>query len=109
MRTLSLVFASLLLAAGCSSKPAPAQPKEPEPTPDVVADDACAKEIALECADGMVDGCTNNTTTHHACVASDAKAGPPCEQEIALECADGQIDACLVTPAKAAAHVCIVK
>ncbi|MEJ7600632.1 MAG: hypothetical protein WKG01_22185 [Kofleriaceae bacterium] len=100
----------MLLAAGCSSKPAPAQPKDPEPKPDVVADaNACATEIALECGDGMVDGCTNNTTTHHACVSSEAKAGPPCEQEIALQCAEGQVDACLATPAKAAAHVCIMK
>jgi hypothetical protein len=68
----------------------------------------CATEILLECADGMVDGCTNGTTTDHACVAADAKAGPDCAQEIALQCPDGQMDGCLTTPVMSSTHVCVV-
>ena len=69
----------------------------------------CELEIALQCANGMIDGCLEGKTTVHACVAADAAMGPPCAQEIALECPDGQIDACLQTPASAENHICVVK
>jgi len=69
----------------------------------------CAREIALQCAEGLIDGCLRELTTVHACVPEDAAAGPPCEQELALVCPEGMIDACLVTPAAADHHVCIVK
>ena len=70
---------------------------------------SCEQEIALECANGMVDGCVDGKTTIHVCVAADAAAGPPCEQELALECPADQIDACLMTPAAAQNHICVVK
>ena len=69
----------------------------------------CAQEIALQCANGMTDGCLDGKTSVHACIAADAAMGPPCAQEIALECPEGQIDACLQTPASAENHICVVK
>lgn len=75
---------------------------------------ACAEEIALECAEGSVDGCgvTNEAgdslTLSHICVpASETFAATPCEQEIARVCEDGLVDACSLTPAASALHVCV--
>jgi hypothetical protein len=102
---------ALALAAGCSKK---SDVREPTPDPnatttntDVASPGGCATEIQIVCADGMVDGCSNGTTTDHACVAADAKAGPDCAQEIALECPAGQMDGCLTTPTKSTTHVCV--
>jgi hypothetical protein len=66
----------------------------------------CAQEVALDCPGG-VDGCLDQRTTVHACVATTAQPGPSCSQEIALECPAGEIDACLATPPAAANHLCI--
>ena len=75
---------------------------------------ACAEEIALECAEGAVDGCgvTNEAgdslTLSHICVpASETFAATPCEQEIARECDDGLVDACSLSPAASTLHVCV--
>jgi hypothetical protein len=112
-----LLVASLLVAlAACggsqdsaSTTPAPAVTEPGEPAAGATGPVDCASEIALECGAGMVDGCMAQLTTHHACVAEEASAGPPCEQEIALECPEGQIDACLATPQLATTHVCVAQ
>ena len=67
----------------------------------------CAQEVALQCGEGMTDGCMTQLTTVHACVPADATAGPPCAQEIALQCPEGQTDACMMTPPPAETHVCV--
>ncbi len=68
---------------------------------------SCSNEIALECADGMVDGCGSQLTSVHICMPAEEKASQPCEQEIARECAEGLVDACLMDPPAAATHVCV--
>lgn len=73
------------------------------PTPE-----ACASASKLSCAAGQVDGCTGGLTSVHACVPSDAKAGPPCAQGAALTCASDMTDACGFAPPYASNHVCVV-
>lgn len=68
---------------------------------------SCEQEIALECAEGLVDGCGSSLTTIHICVPADEQASQPCEQEIARECGDGLMDACLMSPPAAQTHVCV--
>lgn len=62
-----------------------------------------------QCPEGMRDGCTGAITTVHACVASDAAAGPACSVEVSRQCPEGQVDACSLTPAIATAHVCVLR
>jgi hypothetical protein len=68
---------------------------------------SCETELALECADGMVDGCSSQLTSVHICMPAEEKASQPCEQEIARECAEGLVDACLMDPPAATTHVCV--
>jgi hypothetical protein len=60
----------LVVVLGCGGKkPAPAPPPaNPEPA---TAGVECAKEIALECPEGQIDGCLKTPVegTTHACVA----------------------------------------
>ncbi len=108
-------FAAALL--GCS-RSAP-DVKEPTPTPDpdqppVQGAAPCEQEIALECPDGMSDGCSRQSddgaplTAYHVCVPAEEQAAQqPCEQEIARECGEGLTDACLLDPPAASSHLCV--
>ncbi|MGE0546612.1 MAG: hypothetical protein AB7O24_09610 [Kofleriaceae bacterium] len=104
----------VVFAAACGSKaPATSTTSSASGDPATVASAngpgaPCANEVQLQCTNG-VDGCVDNKTAVHVCVAADAVAGPPCAQEIALECPDGQIDACLQSPASAENHICVMK
>jgi hypothetical protein len=69
----------------------------------------CEQEIALQCAEGLEDGCLRALTTVHACVPSESTVGPPCTDKLALVCPEGLVDACLVAPAAAEHHVCVVQ
>jgi hypothetical protein len=93
---------------------------EPQPAADDGGDPvaqqqraACDQEIALECPDGMVDGCTRTSedgaalTAYHVCLPAEEQASQPCEQEIARQCGEGLVDACLADPPAASTHVCI--
>ena len=112
------VAAGSLAAAllGCS-RSAP-DVKEPTPTPDpdqppVQGAAPCDQAVALECPDGMKDGCAVQSadgaplTAYHVCVPGEEQASQPCEQEIARECGDGLTDACLLDPPAASTHVCV--
>jgi len=68
---------------------------------------SCENEVALECGEGMVDGCGSQLTSVHICMPAEEQASQPCEQEIARECAEGLVDACLMDPPAAATHVCV--
>jgi hypothetical protein len=68
---------------------------------------SCENEVALQCADGMVDGCASQLTSVHICMPAEEQASQPCEQEIARQCAEGLVDACLMDPPAAATHVCV--
>ena len=68
---------------------------------------SCELEVALECAEGMVDGCASGLTSVHICMPSEEKASQPCEQEIARECGEGLVDACLMSPPAAETHICV--
>ncbi len=121
---------TLVLAIGCggSDTPAPAEPTQPaaeqptsstEPTAEEPAVEAptggptCAQEIALECAEGSIDGCLVQTddgaalTAYHICVPEGETASQPCAQEIARQCDEGFVDACGLSPAAAATHICV--
>jgi hypothetical protein len=114
-----VVAAGSLAAAllGCS-RSAP-DVKEPTPSPDPDQPPAqgaapCDQEVALECPDGMSDGCSRQSedgaplTAYHVCVpAEEQAAGQPCEQEIARECGEGLTDACLLDPPVASSHLCV--
>jgi len=67
----------------------------------------CDVELALQCGEGMVDGCSSQLTAVHICMPAEEKASQPCEQEIARECAEGLVDACLMDPPAATTHVCV--
>lgn len=115
MSLFRIVFFGLL--GGCGKSPsepvaAPAAPVSTPapatPTPNGGPSEACAREVARVCPDGMVDGCGDGRTLDHVCIAATETAGPPCTNEIARTCPDGQVDACLHTPALATTHVCVV-
>ena len=103
--------------AGCSRNKA--EVAEPGPDPDPQTDPpagkraACDQEIAVECPDGMEDGCGRQAgdgsplTAYHVCVPAEEQAAQPCEQEIARECGEGLVDACLVDPPAASSHICV--
>ncbi len=104
------MLAATLLAAqmGCHGKNDVQGPKTDDD--DKVTDTAqtsCEAEIALECAEGMVDGCSNSLTSVHICMPAEEQASQPCEQEIARECDEGLTDACLMDPPAAQTHVCV--
>ncbi len=110
---ITCVPALAVLAFGCAASPdrSVSSPAQPDPgsvsvSSPTTAATSCSQDIALDCADG-VDGCLQNRTTVHVCVATMASVGPSCSQEIALECSAGETDACLVTPAMAANHICV--
>lgn len=92
--------------------------KEPTPGPDtddppVQGAAPCDQEIALECPDGMSDGCSRQSedgtplTGYHVCVPAEEQASQPCEQELARECGEGLTDACLLDPPAASSHLCV--
>jgi hypothetical protein len=96
---------------GQANGPAP-QPDEPDTTGDGGAM-SCDREVALQCPDGMSDGCLRQgadgvaLTAYHVCMPADEQASQPCAQEIARQCPDGLVDACLVDPPAASTHVCV--
>lgn len=105
------VLAATLLAAqmGCHGKNEVQGPR-PDDDEDKVSETevtSCDVELALECAEGMVDGCSSSLTSVHICMPAEEKASQPCEQEIARECGEGLVDACLMDPPAAATHVCV--
>ena len=108
----AMLAASLLAAQmGCHGGKNQVQgPKEGDGE-DTVTDNSggssCDLEIALECAEGLVDGCSAGLTSIHICLPADEKASQPCEQEIARECGEGLVDACLMSPPAAETHVCV--
>jgi len=78
----------------------------------------CEMEVALECGDGLVDGClvehpedpSRLLTTVHVCVVEGENYGPGCEMEVALECAmNGAKDACLMETPPSDVHVCVME
>ena len=75
-------------------------------SPGAAATD-CAKEIALVCDAGFVDGCNGGLTKVHICVREGEKKSSPCTQEIARVCKDGLVDAYLLKPAAADNHICV--
>ncbi len=97
------------------------KPEVTEPTPKPDTDEPpvqgaapCDQEIALECPDGMSDGCSRQAddgvplTAYHVCVPAEEQAAQqPCEQEIARECGEGLTDACLLDPPAASTHLCV--
>lgn len=105
------ILAATLLAAqlGCHGKNETRSPKLDDTDDKVTETDqtSCDVELALECAEGMVDGCSSSLTSVHICMPADEKASQPCEQEIARVCGDGLVDACLMDPPAAATHVCV--
>ena len=105
----AMLAASLLAAhMGChGSKNQVQGPKEGDGEDKVTDNSSCDLEIALECAEGLVDGCSSGLTSIHICLPADEKASQPCEQEIARECGEGLIDACLMSPPAAETHVCV--
>jgi hypothetical protein len=112
MRLGTWIFAGAVALAACGGKKADTTPTGPGTTDQpatATGGTPCSAEVALECGDGMVDGCTGGKTSIHICVTEDATIGPPCEQEIALECPEGQIDACLRTPPAAEHHICVAQ
>ncbi len=117
MKSLQIVavptFAFTLLAVGCAaspnrsvSSPAESDPSNASVSSPTAAAAECSQDVALDCADG-IDGCIQNRTTVHVCVATTASAGPSCSQELALECPPEETDACLMTPTKATNHICV--
>jgi hypothetical protein len=112
---LGVAAAAWLAAAGCSR--GKSEVNEPPGGSDTPAQGgehaACAQEIALECPDGMADGCARKgddgapLTAYHVCLPAEEQASQPCEQEIARECGEGLVDACLVDPPAAATHLCV--
>ena len=107
----AMLAASLLAAQmGCHGNSAVQGPKEgdgEDKVTDNSGDSSCEVEIALECAEGLVDGCSSGLTSIHICLPADEKASQPCEQEIARECGEGLVDACLMSPPAAETHVCV--
>jgi hypothetical protein len=105
------MLAATLLAAqmGCHGKNEVQGPKDEDKDQVTQTDDqtSCEVELALECAEGMVDGCSSSLTAIHICMPSDQQASQPCEQEIARECGEGLVDACLMDPPAAQTHVCV--
>lgn len=106
------MIAATLLAAqmGCHGKNEVQGPKDKDQDTDQVTQTeqtGCDVELALECGEGMVDGCGSQLTSVHICMPAEEKASQPCEQEIARECAEGLVDACLMDPPAAATHVCV--
>jgi len=105
------MLAATLLAAqmGCHGKNEVQGPKPDDDKDTVTGTEmaSCEVELALECAEGLVDGCTSSLTAVHICMPAEEKASQPCEQEIARECDDGLVDACLMDPPAAATHVCV--
>ena len=105
------MLAATLLAAqmGCHGKNEVQGPKDEDKDQVTQSDDqtSCEVELALECAEGMVDGCSSSLTAIHICMPSDQQASQPCEQEIARECGEGLVDACLMDPPAAETHVCV--
>lgn len=105
-----LAAASLAAFTSACSRGKP-EVVEPEPGKDERA--ACEQEIALECPDGMSDGCSRKgedgapLTSYHVCLPAEEQASQPCEQEIARECGEGLVDACLVDPPAASTHLCV--
>lgn len=67
MMKLAIVLVALALGCG-GKKNNPSTPTNDPPTEGV----ECAKEIALVCPDGQIDGClkTPQEGTTHACVAN---------------------------------------
>ncbi|MGE0872005.1 MAG: hypothetical protein AB7P03_25830 [Kofleriaceae bacterium] len=109
------MFVGVAVTAACGASKAPATSTTSSASGDPAAVASaespgvpCANDVQLQCTSG-VDGCTDNKTTVHVCIAADAVAGPACSQEIALECPDGQIDACLLSPAAGENHICVMK
>jgi hypothetical protein len=108
----AMLAASLFAAqVGChSGKNDVQEPKPDDDQDDPVAQDqraSCDQEIALECPEGLVDGCTNSLTAVHICLPAEETASQPCEQEIARQCGEGLVDACLMDPPAAETHVCV--
>jgi hypothetical protein len=104
------MLAATLLAAqvGCHGKNEVKGPDTEDQEKVTETDQtSCEVELALECAEGMVDGCTSSLTSVHICMPAEEKASQPCEQEIARECGEGLVDACLMDPPAAATHVCV--
>jgi hypothetical protein len=106
------MIAATLFAAqmGCHGKNEVQGPKDQDQDKDQVTQTeqtGCDVELALECGEGMVDGCGSQLTSVHICMPAEEKASQPCEQEIARECAEGLVDACLMDPPAAATHVCV--
>ena len=105
------MIAATLLAAqmGCHGKNEVQGPKtdEDKDTVTQTEQNSCDQELALECAEGMVDGCSASLTAIHICMPAEEQASQPCEQEIARECGEGLTDACLMDPPAAATHVCV--
>jgi hypothetical protein len=88
--------------------------EEPMAGDDAAGNVECAQEIALQCAEGSVDGCSitgesgETLTSYHICVPEgESLAGTPCENEIFRECPEGFTDACSLEPAAAAIHACV--
>lgn len=111
-RGMFAMIAATLLAAqmGCHGKNEAKGPTGQDDRKDVVTEGeqtACDVEMALECGEGLVDGCSSQLTSVHICMPAEEKASQPCEQEIARECAEGLVDACLMDPPAATTHVCV--
>jgi hypothetical protein len=104
----AMIAAGLLAAQmGCHGKNEVEKPKDDDKLTDSSGPSSCEQEIALECAEGLVDGCASGLTSVHICMPADEKASQPCEQEIARECGEGLVDACLMDPPAAQTHVCV--
>lgn len=111
-RGMFAMIAATLLAAqmGCHGKnqvQGPTGQDEDKEKIGQTEQTACDVELALECGEGMVDGCSSQLTSVHICMPAEEQASQPCEQEIARQCAEGLVDACLMDPPAAATHVCV--
>lgn len=76
MKIYSLMFVCSLVACGPKSKPADTTTKtdttqKTDDTSTKTEATECAKELALECPEGQIDGCLKQPAegTTHACVA----------------------------------------
>lgn len=121
MKTLALA-ALLALTVGCTGSDTA---RDTTPKADLTQTDDeldsvepattdCSQEVALECAEGSVDGCGirsesgESLTLYHVCIPeAEQSKSTACELEILRECAEGFVDACTVDPPAASTHICV--